>query len=56
MQVTFCYAYQIGIDTISYRANDDGEPSNSAGMLFTDKLRPFLSQNTCGGSQNFWRR
>jgi uncharacterized YigZ family protein len=28
----FCYAYQIGTDTIKYRANDDGEPSNSAGM------------------------
>ena len=22
----FCYAWQIGIDTIGYRANDDGEP------------------------------
>ena len=28
----FCYAYQIGSTDISYRANDDGEPSNSAGM------------------------
>jgi putative IMPACT (imprinted ancient) family translation regulator len=23
----YCYAYQIGTDTIVYRANDDGEPS-----------------------------
>lgn len=30
--VHFCYAFQIGTDTISFRANDDGEPSNSAGM------------------------
>jgi len=30
--VHFCYAFQLGTDTIYYRANDDGEPSNSAGM------------------------
>ncbi|WP_111709235.1 IMPACT family protein [Lutibacter citreus] len=28
----WCYAYQIGIDTIRYRVNDDGEPSNTAGQ------------------------
>lgn len=28
----WCYAYQIGTETIKYRANDDGEPNNSAGM------------------------
>lgn len=30
--VHYCYAYQMGSENISYRANDDGEPSNSAGM------------------------
>lgn len=28
----WCYAYQIGTSEIMYRANDDGEPNNSAGM------------------------
>jgi uncharacterized YigZ family protein len=27
----YCYAYQIGIDKVKYRANDDGEPANTAG-------------------------
>ena len=28
----WCYAYQIGTENIVFRANDDGEPNNSAGM------------------------
>lgn len=28
----WCYAWQLGIDDIRYRANDDGEPNNSAGQ------------------------
>lgn len=27
----WCYAWQLGVEKISYRANDDGEPGNSAG-------------------------
>jgi len=27
----WCYAWQIGTENIRYRANDDGEPNNSAG-------------------------
>lgn len=37
----FCYAYQIGTDTISFRANDDGEPSNSAGMPIYGQIQSF---------------
>jgi uncharacterized YigZ family protein len=42
----FCYAYQIGTDAISYRANDDGEPSNSAGMPIYSQLQSFDVTNT----------
>ncbi|WP_026708616.1 IMPACT family protein [Flavobacterium frigidarium] len=42
----FCYAYQIGTDAISYRANDDGEPSNSAGMPIYGQLQSFDVTNT----------
>ena len=28
----WCYAWQIGVEDVQYRANDDGEPNNSAGQ------------------------
>ena len=28
----WCYAWQLGVEEIHYRANDDGEPNNSAGQ------------------------
>ena len=37
----FCYAYQIGVDKITYRANDDGEPNNSAGMPIYGQIQSF---------------
>lgn len=37
----YCYAYQIGTDTIIYRANDDGEPSNTAGMPIYGQIQSF---------------
>lgn len=41
-----CYAWQLGIDTKSYRANDDGEPNNSAGMPIYGQLQAFNVTNT----------
>lgn len=37
----FCYAWQLGIETVSYRANDDGEPNNSAGMPIYGQIQAF---------------
>ncbi|MCB0461100.1 MAG: YigZ family protein [Flavobacteriaceae bacterium] len=37
----WCYAYQIGAEDISYRANDDGEPNNSAGMPIYGQIQSF---------------
>jgi len=36
-----CYAFQIGNDKIQFRANDDGEPSNSAGMPIYGQIQSF---------------
>lgn len=41
----YCYAYQIGTDTIVYRANDDGEPSNTSGMPIYGQIQSFAVTN-----------
>ena len=41
----FCYAYQIGTDSTNYRVNDDGEPSNSAGMPIYGQIQSFSVTN-----------
>lgn len=41
----FCYAYQLGTETINYRANDDGEPNNSAGMPIYGQIQSFNLTN-----------
>ena len=40
-----CYAYQIGKEDFSYRANDDGEPNNSAGMPIYGQIQSFEVTN-----------
>ena len=37
----WCYAYQLGTETIYFRANDDGEPNNSAGMPIYGQIQSF---------------
>lgn len=37
----FCYAWQLGTEKIRFRANDDGEPSNSAGMPIYGQIQSF---------------
>jgi len=37
----WCYAWQLGKSYEQYRANDDGEPSNSAGMPIYGQLQSF---------------
>jgi uncharacterized YigZ family protein len=41
----FCYGYRLGLDQYNYRANDDGEPSGTAG-------RPILGQIDSAGLTN----
>ena len=41
----FCYAWQFGIEKIRFRANDDGEPSNSAGMPIYGQIQAFEVTN-----------
>ena len=37
--VHFCFAYQIGIDSVYYRVSDDGEPSNAAGLPIYGQIK-----------------
>lgn len=37
----FCYAWQLGQEYEHYRANDDGEPNNSAGMPIYGQLQAY---------------
>jgi uncharacterized YigZ family protein len=41
----YCYAYQLGTENLVYRANDDGEPSNTAGMPIYGQIQSFAITN-----------
>lgn len=41
----WCYAYQLGTETTTFRANDDGEPNNSAGMPIYGQIQSFEVTN-----------
>lgn len=40
-----CYAWQLGVENIRYRANDDGEPNNSAGAPIYGQIKSFEATN-----------
>lgn len=37
----FCFAWQLGVDDARHRANDDGEPNNSAGMPIYGQIQSY---------------
>ena len=41
----FCYAYQIGVQDLVFRVNDDGEPRNSAGAPIYGQIQSFELTN-----------
>ncbi len=40
-----CYAWQLGTEETRYRANDDGEPNNSAGLPIYGQIQAFEVTN-----------
>ncbi len=41
----WCYAWQLGTENTTYRVNDDGEPSNSAGQPIYGQIQSFEVTN-----------
>jgi uncharacterized YigZ family protein len=44
-----CYAYRLGADKKNFRANDDGEPNNSAGIPILGQIQSFDLTNVLVG-------
>ena len=49
-----CYAYRFGLEGEIYRANDDGEPSNSAGAPILGQLQSFEITNVLVGVVRYY--
>lgn len=49
-----CYAYKLGVKGEKYRANDDGEPNNSAGAPILGQLNSFELTNTLVGVVRYY--
>ena len=49
-----CYAYRLGVDKSKYRANDDGEPSNSAGPPILGQIEAFDLTNILIGVVRYY--
>ena len=43
----YCYAYKLGLDGTRFRANDDGEPSGTAGKPIYGQILSFGLTNIC---------
>ena len=52
----FCYAWQLGTESVRFRANDDGEPSNSAGMPIYGQIQSFDVTNILVVSVRYFGR
>lgn len=49
-----CYAYRLGLEGAKYRANDDGEPSNSAGAPILGQIDSFNLTNVLIGVVRYY--
>jgi uncharacterized YigZ family protein len=49
-----CYAYRFGLEGETFRANDDGEPNNSAGAPILGQLQSFNLTNTLIGVVRYY--
>ncbi|MEY3236067.1 MAG: hypothetical protein RI883_168 [Bacteroidota bacterium] len=49
-----CYAYRFGVDQKVFRANDDGEPNNSAGAPILGQIQSFDLSNVLIGVVRYY--
>lgn len=49
-----CYAYRFGVEKLKYRANDDGEPNNSAGAPILGQIDSFDLTNVLIGVVRYY--